>query len=199
MRLILMRHGETSWNLERRIQGQKDIPLNETGMLQMRKISEHFADRQINFARILTSPLLRAKQSADICSKRLKVPVEEVPTFRERSFGEWEGITIEEIVGRYGMDCEEMVDSRYGVESQQDVLTRVNLGYQELSERFAGHDILLITHGSIIKLFGQQFGLDVGIMRNGTYLELHRNEEAVQIFCNGRKTGKPCDKRVKCH
>lgn len=194
MRLILLRHGQTSWNLERRIQGQRDIPLNETGKLQMHRITEHFASRKIHFNRILTSPLLRAKQSAEICSKRLNVQVEEVAAFRERSFGLWEGVTIEEIAKHYGIDCEELIDSQYEVESQTDVITRVKQGFYDLTKRFANQDILLITHGSIIKLFAKQFGVDVGIMSNATYLELHRYEERLQLFFNGKKMEIACDK-----
>ncbi|MGD8189871.1 histidine phosphatase family protein [Brevibacillus ginsengisoli] len=189
MRLILLRHGETNWNRERRIQGQLDIPLNEAGVLQMSKSSDHFADRQIHFARILSSPLLRAKQSAEICGRRLSVLVEEAPSFRERAFGDLEGVTIEEIVRRYGIDCEEIVDSRYGVESQEDVLARISMGFDEIFERFADQNILLITHGSIIKLFAKQYGVDVGIMRNGTYLELYRNKVTVELLNHHLMTG----------
>lgn len=172
MRLILLRHGETAWNRKRRIQGLRDIPLNEAGVQQMRTVSEHFSSGHFRFARILTSPLLRAKQSAQICSERLRVPLELVPALQERGFGELEGMTIEEIMDRYGLDCEDIVESVCGVESQKEVQARVNDCLLDLSVKYAGQDILLVTHGSIIKLIGKQYGMDVGIIHNGAYLEL---------------------------
>ena len=79
MRIFMARHGETDWNVERRIQGNTDIPLNENGIRQANSLASYL-ERQVvgkggTFTHIFTSPLERAKETAEIVGNRLHVPV----------------------------------------------------------------------------------------------------------------------------
>lgn len=89
MRLYMIRHGETAWNKERRIQGQADIPLNEFGRMLAEKTAKGLSD--IRFDICYTSPLLRARETAALILAGRQVPVIEDDRIAEMAFGEYEG------------------------------------------------------------------------------------------------------------
>lgn len=181
MKLIVLRHGETDWNVEKRIQGQRDVSINGKGRGQIRKTCEILA--KVNITYIVTSPLRRALESAQTCAHELGIPMIVHPGFAERSFGWLEGLTTDEISEAYGIaDVEEMDDPKYGIESFESLTERMNQGLQELTSQFPCQTVLLVTHGSIIKHMGSMWGLDTGIVKNGAYLEMpaeRRWEEAL--------------------
>lgn len=174
MKLILLRHGETEWNLEKRIQGTQNVPLNESGRKQMEEIGEIlFSQYKKPFDRMVVSPLQRTVESAHICNARLKLPIELREEFQERSFGILEGQTLEEIKQGYDIhDVEEVQDARHGIESMDSLRWRLEKGLGYLYKTYPQDQILLVTHGSIIKEIARQYGLKIGIIKNGTYLEL---------------------------
>ncbi len=90
MKLYIIRHGETDWNVKRRFQGRSDIPLNEEGRRLARITSE--ALKETAFTRIYTSPLKRAYETAMIIKGERDIPVIEEPRIIEISFGEYEGL-----------------------------------------------------------------------------------------------------------
>lgn len=90
MKLYIIRHGETEWNVKRRFQGRSDIPLNEEGRRLARVTSE--ALRDVPFTRIYTSPLKRAYETAMIIKGERDIPVTIEPRIIEISFGEYEGL-----------------------------------------------------------------------------------------------------------
>lgn len=90
MRLYIIRHGETDWNVQRRFQGRSDIPLNEEGRRLARITSE--ALRDVPFARIYTSPLKRAYETAMLVKGDRDIPVMIEPRIIEIGFGEYEGL-----------------------------------------------------------------------------------------------------------
>ena len=89
MRLYMVRHGETAWNKERRIQGQADIPLNEFGRMLAEKTAKGLLD--IRFDICYTSPLGRARETAALILAGRQVPVIEDERIAEMAFGEYEG------------------------------------------------------------------------------------------------------------
>lgn len=95
MRLYLIRHGQTDWNLAHRIQGRKDIPLNETGRQQARLLAEGMKNRPAE--KIFTSQMLRARETAEILANSQNVSLYLVKGLEEINYGEWEGMTWEEI------------------------------------------------------------------------------------------------------
>lgn len=168
MRIFLARHGETDWNVERRIQGSTDIPLNENGIRQAYSLSSYL-DRLFHaeggfLSSIFTSPLMRAKETAEIVGRRLGVEVETVPGLEEMNFGICEGKTWIESKSLYPKELEEWEQNkRYrrisGGESYQDVLNRFFSAYSLIKKKRSAleadaqkGDILIITHGAVIML-----------------------------------------------
>jgi probable phosphoglycerate mutase len=103
-RLILVRHGETDWNAENRLQGQQDVPLNEIGIHQADDIARALADESLDV--IYTSDLIRASETAArIAARHGLTPVPDV-RLRQSAKGRWEGLTWGEIAERYPADLE---------------------------------------------------------------------------------------------
>lgn len=90
MRLYLIRHGETVWNTEGRLQGKADIELNENGIRLAKVTGEAMKD--IHFDLAITSPLKRARQTAELVLGERKVPILEDSRIEEITFGVWEGL-----------------------------------------------------------------------------------------------------------
>lgn len=90
MDIYLMRHGETEWNRIRRLQGIADIPLNENGIAEAKRAAEGL--REVPFDRIYTSPLTRARQTAEIVRGDRQIEIIETDGLKEISFGEYEGL-----------------------------------------------------------------------------------------------------------
>lgn len=92
MKLYIIRHGETEWNVQKRLQGVSDTNLNEKGIEMAKQTAE--ALKEIPFACCFTSPLKRAKDTAMYILRDRQVPVYEDARIREISFGEWEGLSL---------------------------------------------------------------------------------------------------------
>jgi len=97
--LILARHGETDWNRENRFQGHADPPLNDLGREQSAALAASLAEERI--ARIYTSPLRRAAETAEIVAAALGLDVEHVEGLREIDVGAWSGLTRDEIAASF--------------------------------------------------------------------------------------------------
>ena len=92
--LLLVRHGETDWNADGRLQGHTDRPLSEFGRRQARQLAQELADE--NLDAIYASDLSRARETAEIVGKRLELAVVLDPALREKDWGSWEGLTAVE-------------------------------------------------------------------------------------------------------
>jgi len=95
--LTFLRHGESVGNAEARRQGQKDYPLNDTGRAQARALARRWQEEKVTFDKIISSPLARARETAEIISEALGLPVEYDPIWMERSAGELQGLTLQEM------------------------------------------------------------------------------------------------------
>jgi broad specificity phosphatase PhoE len=98
-RVIVWRHGRTAWNVERRVQGQTDIPLDEVGLQQAREGAARLASLAPH--RIVSSDMSRAADTAAVLGELTGITVEKDVRFRERSFGEREGLTLTESWQRF--------------------------------------------------------------------------------------------------
>ncbi|UUI03851.1 histidine phosphatase family protein [Oceanobacillus jeddahense] len=141
--ICMIRHGETNWNKEKRIQGNTDIPLNETGKSQAEVCCA--AAKQFEPTVLITSPLARAKVTAEIINKDLRLPLHEMKAFVERSYGDAEGMTIEDR-NRYFPDREDIPN----VETFEDLKQRGLKGLEEVCERYPDERVLIVSHGALI-------------------------------------------------
>lgn len=142
--IYLIRHGETDWNLAGRLQGSTDIPLNEQGKQSALKTGKYFQANDISISCIMTSPLTRAKQTAQIIADVLAIPVIEQQALTERCFGEAEGLTAEERMLKYPeQDIPGLEDIQVFRQRVWDVL-------QTLATTHANESIIIVSHGGVI-------------------------------------------------
>ena len=147
--LILARHGETDWNRENRFQGHADPPLNELGRRQSAELADALADEGI--ARVYTSPLRRARETAEIVSARLGLELENLEALREIDVGEWSGLTRDEVAARFPDSFARWLDRApegfEGGETYAGLADRVVPAVLGVADRHRGETILLVTHG----------------------------------------------------
>ncbi|MDR2451595.1 MAG: histidine phosphatase family protein [Candidatus Accumulibacter sp.] len=154
-KICLIRHGETAWNAELRIQGQRDLPLNETGLAQAEALAARLASRC--FAAIYSSDLSRARRTAQPLAKRQGLPVRLEAELRERNFGCCEGRTREEIQASDAAVAEMLAARRPdcvlpGGESLRQHLDRVIACLSRLARRHVGQVIAVVSHGGVLDL-----------------------------------------------
>lgn len=142
----MIRHGVTSWNVEKRIQGMTDIPLNEEGRRQAGLIASRI--NQESWDGIYSSDLSRAHETAKTIADTLKITILATDErAREKSFGEAEGTTEEERIERWGTDWKEQIQ---GAETDEDVFKRGSALVEEIRLRHPGERILVVSHGGWI-------------------------------------------------
>jgi probable phosphoglycerate mutase len=151
--LLVIRHGETAWNAEHRIQGHLDIPLSSTGFRQAASLAERLAHERIDA--VYSSELARAWLTALPVAERLGLDVMPEPRLRERCFGIFEGLTLDEIAARHpeafrlwrGRDPAWAME---GGETGQQLIDRVLAAMHDLAARHRGQTIALVTHGGVL-------------------------------------------------
>jgi len=147
--LLIIRHGETAWNRERRVMGNADVPLTERGREQCERAAAVLAGFAIQ--RIVTSPLARATESADIIARTLGLEVAHDPDLEEVRFGRWQGKTYDEVATdpEYVAFATDPVTNRTpGGETILDVQRR---GLAGLERTRPGERVLFVSHGDIIR------------------------------------------------
>ncbi len=151
-KILLIRHGETLWNREFRKQGQRDVPLSDLGREQAAKLAGYLKDE--TFSAIYASDLSRAKETAQLVAKPHRLPVTVFPEFRERNFGEWEGLMDEEVKRKYP-DWKEVTlnGGKYGVETVKAMQKRFSEKCEELAREHFGGQIAIVAHGLCIHMF----------------------------------------------
>jgi 2,3-bisphosphoglycerate-dependent phosphoglycerate mutase len=137
--LLLVRHGETDWNADGRLQGHTDRPLSDYGRRQARRLAEELEGEDLEA--IYSSDLARARATAEIVGERLGLPVELDPDLREKDWGTWEGLTAVE------RDRVEFVGE--STEAHQERMLR---SLRRISERHPGDGcVLVVTHGGSMR------------------------------------------------
>lgn len=152
MKIFLIRHGQTDWNVQGRIQGQKDIALNEAGEQQARLLAEGMQSRRVT--QIYCSRQKRAIQTAAAIGSRQQVEVHIVEGLEEVNFGYWEGMTMEEIQKNYPKEyenwCVNPLEARPpGGETQMQVLERASKVVDEILAQAKG-DLAIVSHGATL-------------------------------------------------
>lgn len=141
-----IRHGETEWNLEGRIQGQTDIPLNEAGRAQARAAAERLRSEPA-WDVLYASDLSRALETAKTIGAAIGLPVAEDERLREMSFGMMEGTTLPERLARYGTGWDTHDPA---AESGEDVAARGTAFVRDALARHPGRRVLIVSHGALI-------------------------------------------------
>lgn len=145
MLLYLVRHGETDWNLQRRIQGNTDIPLNDTGREQARATGRLLSRR--SWDAVYSSPLSRAYETGALIAEELGLPAPEaVDALVERAYGEAEGLADPELSRRFPGDTPVP-----GRETREEVVARVLPALMALAEDHPDEAILVVSHGGVIR------------------------------------------------
>ena len=142
--LGLLRHGQTDWNIDLRLQGSTDIPLNDTGRDQAR-LAASSLNRE-DWDVILASPLSRAKDTADIVALELGMNVVIVPELIERSFGVAEG--LDHASWRKLYESHQVIE---GLESLEDLRTRTVQLLDLIANEYSGKRVLAVSHGAFIR------------------------------------------------
>ena len=142
--LGLLRHGQTDWNIDLRLQGSTDIPLNDTGRAQALQAASVLNPEDWDV--IIASPLSRAKDTADIIAKELGMNVVIVPELIERSFGVAEG--LDHASWRKMYESHAVIE---GLESLEDLRARTILLLDLIANEYAGQRVLAVSHGAFIR------------------------------------------------
>ena len=149
--IALLRHGESEGNLAGVLQGQSDFPLTPEGKEQARRLACFWQTQSVKFDLIISSPLLRASQTAEIIASVLETTVEYDPAWKERYFGQLQGSPLEEINQHIPpVDFFHPYDPIGGDgESQLDLYVRAGYALQNLIRRPSGN-YLVVSHGGIL-------------------------------------------------
>ena len=153
-RFIVVRHGETRWNLESRIQGHGDSPLTEAGLLQADALARRLAAEPFDL--LVSSDLGRALETAGRIAMMTKHEVVPDPRFRERSFGCAEGLTYDEMHQRFpGVFARTLqeADPDYRLpqaESRREFYERIGEAFEALAREHEGRSIAVVCHGGVL-------------------------------------------------
>ncbi len=158
MRIYLIRHGQTDWNLAKKIQGKTNIPLNATGIDQAHKVGRMFAEKAKIYPvdYLYTSFLDRAHVTADIIGDHLGMPAEVAEGFHELDLGGFEGLNWAQAEEKYGPVFREWYENRQfakipGGEAYNDAYIRCHEGVKQLAARHPdARGIAVVSHGGTI-------------------------------------------------
>jgi len=191
MKIYLLRHGETNWSKDGRLQGHINIPMNEKGIRQVNAAGELLSQTGEIIDLIITSPLIRARKSAEIIADKIGYNKEDIVIeygFIERNFGLEEGLTSEERKMKFP-------DGRNpDIESVRDLCERAGNTIAKYINEYPDKTILLAAHSSIIKavlsfVTKGEFPYKEGTAALGTgeFCILEYKEEAFRVMIGGNQ------------
>ena len=169
--IYIVRHGQTNWNVSKRLQGHKPIPLNEKGREKAKILSEKV--KHLNFEKIISSDLLRAKETASIISENVHKEIIFDARLRSVDYGNLEGRFIPDITPEE-WEIYNSTPERFGAESVESVYLRIKSLFDELIE--TNENVLIIAHG--------------GALRVLSYYIRHRQLFDNEIYCKFYKDAK---------
>ena len=136
--LLLVRHGETDWNAEGKLQGHTDRPLNDYGRRQAQALADKLAGESIDA--VYASDLSRARETAEILGEKLGLTVAVDPDLREKNWGNWEGLT-----------SDERLHIEFEGETSEAHRDRTLSAVQRIVERHPGERVVVVTHGGSLR------------------------------------------------
>lgn len=167
--IYIVRHGETEWNAQRRLQGQADTPLTEKGLEQARERANDLS--HINFDAVFASDLERTMKTAGILKADQEMVVIATKLLRERAFGRFEGMTYEEfskeladrLAERDALGYKDQVNFRTheDVETDGELVDRGLRFIREVALAHPGEMVLMVSHGGMMQSLLHRFGVGV--------------------------------------
>ena len=153
--LILWRHGQTDYNVQGRIQGRVDIPLNDTGREQARRAADDIA--ALGPTRIVSSPLVRARATAEVLASLTGLSVEIEPGLAEKSFGDWEGLKAADIKKQWPEDYATWRAGgdlpQFRIEGRRHTTERVGQTLKAIAADSGKDDVfVVVSHGAATNL-----------------------------------------------
>lgn len=154
MKLFFIRHGQTDWNIEGKIQGSRNIQLNDTGIKQAEELITKVLEEKYKFSKIYSSPQRRAAKTAEILSKATNIQYIIDDGLGEIDFGAWEGLSWREVREQYPTEYNEWyVNRRYTKapegESYEDMMKRVLKAIRKIIDE-NNEDVAIVTHSAVI-------------------------------------------------
>jgi len=153
-RLLLVRHGETDWNYEHRLQGQQDLPLNETGIQQVELLASHLAAEPFDAA--YSSDLDRAYETARIINQHHDLVIRKDERLREIAFGKYEGLTYKDIQSRYPQEYSTWINDHsvatHGGETVGQLGARVGALLTQIEADTHTQTVLIVGHGGPLRM-----------------------------------------------
>lgn len=154
VKLFLIRHGQTRWNLEGRYQGDRDIELTAAGIRQAELAAAYLS--RVSFAGVYASPLMRTMKTAGIINGDRGLEIREMEGLKEVDFGRWEGMKFQDIDDKYGTDYQRWLDDPYsnrptGGEDFRELTGRTVSSVERIvEENEDGSNVAVVTHGGVI-------------------------------------------------
>lgn len=187
----IVRHGETTWNVAKLLQGHQDSPLTDDGIIQVKELAQQFAS--VHFDHVFSSDLMRAKRTAELLTITKKLAINTTHLLRERSFGKYEGkprevfqAENEELIKQYeALSQNEQWKFKYGdgMESSEEIVTRLLTFLRETAVTYEGKTILIVTHGGVLRTLLQHLGQGKpGTINNTAYIKLQSDGTDFEIL-----------------
>jgi broad specificity phosphatase PhoE len=151
--LYLIRHARTAWNLDERIQGWADIPLDEVGRQQAEALAERLSDT--HFDAIYSSPLLRARQTAEALAAGRSLELQLDERLRERHLGEWTGLTFDEARLRWPerFESDWRIQGAPGGEDQTGLIARSAAALDACLAAYPDGTLAVVSHGGTLSAY----------------------------------------------
>lgn len=180
--LCITRHGETDWNLQGILQGWMDVTLNALGRQQAREMATHFD--HLGFSAIWSSPLLRARETAEIIAPRIRLPYPKLHSgLMERNFGVFQGVPKQELAELNPVELQ-LITRRNpaghfeGGETMDEFADRVLDAVADIGARYHGKKALIITHGWAMDVITRHV---MGLPRNAILNMKRKNGESLWV------------------
>jgi broad specificity phosphatase PhoE len=146
-----LRHGQTDWNVEGRLQGHTDVPLNSTGLQQAQAAAQRLTGKPIH--RIISSPLRRALTTAVITADAVNLPLHVDAQLKERTFGSFEGRLTAEVKQQYGVDPHTPISTLLPPDAEQwhQTVTRARSSIGHWLTQYPNETLLFVGHGAFFR------------------------------------------------
>lgn len=181
--LFIIRHGQTDWNIVGKIQGQIDIPLNDTGKEQAQRVASFLKKKNVSFSALYSSDLQRAYQTAQPISKAFSLTTTLTPFLREQHVGIWQGRTRQEMREQHGghFDWERVPDGETKTEFLRRIVNHITL----IAQNHINESVIIVTHAGAIKNFLVYGGYTINELPNTALITVkyhHTGEQQIELI-----------------